>query len=109
MDYDVYELSERERALVFTALDLYREQAEKQLDASEKKIRIYPKEIADVVSVLVGDEARFGLLHRFLPREVRERAEREREEEERKERERRVQLGIFSEYGGQTVEEALEG
>lgn len=109
-DYDIYELSDRERAMVFTALDLYREQAEKQLDASEKKIRIYPKEIADVVSVLVGDEARFGLLHRFLPREARERAEKERAERERKEREKRLQLGIFADdVEQQTAEEALEG
>lgn len=106
MDYDIYELSERERRVVFTALDLYREAAEKQLEAAEKKVRVYSHEIADLIQILNGDDLNWGLLHKFKPREVREADERAREERERKEREKRAQLGIFSEYGGQTVEEA---
>jgi len=108
-DYDVYELSERERQVVFTALDLYREAAEKQQEANEKKIRVHSEEIAELLEILIGDDYRIGLLHKFMAREARERIAKERAERERRDREARAQLGLFSEGGGQTIEEALEG
>lgn len=109
MDYDVYELSERERQVVFTALDLYREAAEKQQEANEKKLRVHSEEIDEVLEILTGDDYRIGLIHKFMTREARERIAKERAERERRDREARAQMGLFSEGGGQTVEEALEG
>lgn len=109
MDYDVYELSERERQVVFTALDLYREAAEKQQEANEKKLRVHSEEIDEVLEILTGDDYRIGLIHKFMTREARERIAKERAERERRDREARAQLGLFSEGGGQTIEEALEG
>lgn len=64
---ELHELSERERRLVYTALDLYRETAEKQQEANEKKLRVHSEEIDDLIHILNGDDLSFGLLHKFLP------------------------------------------
>src|SRR5690606_13171858 len=92
-----------------TALDLYREAAEKQQKANEKKLRVHSEEIDEVLEILTGDDYRIGLIHKFMTREARERIAKERAERERRDREARAQLGLFSEGGGQTIEEALEG
>src|SRR5690606_30728993 len=109
MDYDVYELSERERQVVCTALDLYREAAEKQQEANEKKLRVHSEEIDEVLEILTGDDYRIGLIHKFMTREARERIAKERAERERRDPGARAQPRLVSGGGSRTREEEREG